>query len=72
MVKAREYSDAQRSQIIILVYLANIKPSEVVNLLGIPSQSVHHIITHARLAGYDRVVNSLVEDRYIIDKSRSG
>lgn len=72
MAKTREYSVAQRSQVITLVFLANMKPSEVANLLGIPPQSVHNIVTRARSAGYDPAVKALVDDCYIVDKPRSG
>lgn len=72
MVKTREYSVAQRSQVVTLVFLANMKPPEVADLLGIPKKSVYNIINRAKSAGYDPAVNALVDDCHIVDKVRSG
>ncbi|EED12726.1 conserved hypothetical protein [Talaromyces stipitatus ATCC 10500] len=72
MVKSSEYSIAQRSQVITLVFLANMKPPDVANLLQMPKKSVYNIINRAKSAGYDPAVKPLVDDCHIVDKPRSG
>ncbi|KAH8698630.1 hypothetical protein BGW36DRAFT_293975 [Talaromyces proteolyticus] len=72
MTKRESYSVEIRAQIVSLVLIANMKPTEVATLLNIPQPTVSRIVQRARQRGFDPSDDARLDVRYLADSPRSG